>query len=236
MASASDANLAFVRMTTPVPNTYVGGIMVTDSRGMPLAFQYTEPIQPNKIQQILYGQSLSRYIKQDVMLSSLLRGLNADYSCVLVDDDHLLTSAIMRQLGAAVIRVSDTNNVNRLKEAGAIEALSAHEFLLQPTQQANPIRCRLAYEDDADDSGQTGETSVSIDDGRDTPERLLTDGSSSATLTTVAATSVVSDIAIPPILENVLVPAAAQMDLVEPLRRIDKALEAICQEAGVGAN
>ncbi len=232
MANTSGDNLAFVRMATPVPNVYVGGLMVTDTRGMPLAFQYTEPIEPNRIQQILYGQSLSRYIKQDVMLASLLKGLSAKYDCVLVDDDHLLTPDIGKLFGKPVVRVSDTNNVARLKGAGTIQAQSDTEFLLQPTEQANPIRCRFPL---PEPSLNTGAVTASVDDdGASTPKQLVAD--TAVDNSAIAVATVTQDVVIPPILETVLAPAAAHMDLVEPLRRIDKALEAICAEAGVGSN
>ncbi len=229
----SGDNLAFVRMATPMPNVYVGGLMVTDTRGMPLAFQYTEPIEPNRIQQILYGQSLSRYIKQDVMLASLLKGLSAKYDCVLVDDDHLLTPDIGALFGKPVVRVSDTNNVARLKGAGTIQSQSDTEFLLQPTEQANPIRCRFPL---PEPSLNNGAVTASVDDDfASTPKQLVAD-TSSVENSAIAVATVTHDVVIPPILQTVLAPAAAHMDLVEPLRRIDKALEAICAEAGVGAS
>lgn len=201
--------LAYLRLATPMPQTYVGGLMVTDYRGMPVAFHYTEPIQPNKIQQILYGQSLSRYIRQEVMLGALLKGLNANYHCVIVDDDHLLNVAVAERLGAPVVRVSDTQNVPRLGEAGTIAPYSERsesDFLLQPTPETNPIRVQTV-------SAQAA-------------------GSTKA-LPAEAGMETVSASIIPVEISDILGPLAGEMDIVEPLRRIDKALEAICQEAGL---
>lgn len=217
MTAVDDLTLAYLRLATPKMDsdvqTYVGGLMVVDYRGMPLAFHYTEPIQPNRIQQILYGQSLSRYIRQEVMLGALLKGLNAQYDCVVVDDDHLLTPEVVKRVNAPVVRVSEPQSASRLGDAGTIAPQNGSEsdFLVQPTPEANPIRVQTVAQ-----PGKQMEP---------TPALPVEAGEANAATASV----------IPAEVANVIAPLAAAMDVAEPIRRIDKALEEICREADEAA-
>lgn len=137
-STKTSTRLAYLKISMPVPGTYVGGVMVTDERGLPIEFQYTEPIQPNQIQQILYGQVLSRYIKQDVILGTLLKNLKEPYDCLLVDDEQLMEG----EPTEAVIRISSAQS-QRLPEVGMIEQFSPTDYLLQVTAESNPLRVQL---------------------------------------------------------------------------------------------
>lgn len=134
----AQTRLAYLKITMPVPGTYVGGVMVTDERGLPVEFQYTEPIQPNAIQQILYGQVLSRYIKQEVIVGTLLKNLKEKYDCLLVDDEQLMEG----EPADSVVRITSVQ-AGRLPEAGMIQQQSPTEYLLQITAESNPLRVQL---------------------------------------------------------------------------------------------
>ncbi len=181
-----EIKLGYMVIATPVPNTYVGGVMVTDGHGLPVEFRYTEPIQPTKIQQILYGQVLSNYIKREVILETLLKSLETKFTHLLVQDDALLN---ISDQGFTLIRLSETQTPN-LGEVGETEAVSDTEQLLQSTPGAAPIRLQ--------------------------------------------SNSALSGINSP---IDYLKAACHSMDLYEPMKRVEKALTTICQEAGVnGAN
>jgi hypothetical protein len=215
--------LGYLLMSMPLPNTYVGGLMVTDYRGLPVAFQYTEPIQPNSIQQILYGQVLSRYIKQEVILETLMGSLQEDLHCLLVSDDQLLGATLSAKSAnksggktkalPPIVRISEPSSANRLSAAGAVSLQSAGDCLLQPTAEANPVRLQWAVAS----SGEGGKEAVA----------LLPSNSSASGGNTSESN------ALPPVINDVLLLACATMDLVEPLRRIEKALDSICAEAGI---
>ncbi|MBX2861421.1 MAG: hypothetical protein KTR14_09300 [Vampirovibrio sp.] len=187
--------LAYLMITTPVPNTYVGGMMVTDGRGLPVEFRYTEPIQPTKIQQVLYGQVLSSYIKQEVILETLIKGLETKFNCLLVGDEALMISTVA---GAPAIRITETQSPS-LGEVGEVQEVSPSEVLLQITREAPPLRLNLP-ENPAD-------------------AKALPDNSAQTSATP------------PPY--AMLVDAGKTMDIYEPMKRIEKALEIICQEEGI---
>jgi len=60
-ATATATNLGFLTILRD-GNAYLGGYLVTNSWGRPLEFRLSSPVQPNRIQQILYGASLEPYI------------------------------------------------------------------------------------------------------------------------------------------------------------------------------
>ncbi|HNX97400.1 MAG TPA: hypothetical protein PKK12_06945, partial [Candidatus Aminicenantes bacterium] len=55
-----------------VDDQFIGGVMITDSTGIPLEFKYTEPIRPTRIHQIIFGRVLERYIHEEVIKKNLL--------------------------------------------------------------------------------------------------------------------------------------------------------------------
>ncbi len=186
----TDLKLAYLTVTTPVPNVYIGGVMVTDNRGLPVEFRYTDPIQPTRIQQILYGQVLSAYIKREVILETLLKSIESKFKCLLVEDENLVNYPSQ---GYSIIRLSETKS-GPLGEVGQTEKISESEILLQTSQQGSPLRLHL--------SNQT------------TPEGELPTAEPGY---------------------ETLVAAGQHMDVYEPMKRVQKALEVICQEAGISA-
>jgi hypothetical protein len=215
--------LGYLLMSMPLPNTYVGGLMVTDYRGLPVAFQYTEPIQPNSIQQILYGQVLSRYIKQEVIFDTLMGSLQEELHCLLVSDDQLLGATLSAKTVSKpgskikalppIVRISEPSSANRLNSAGAVSLQAPGDCLLQPTAEANPVRLQWAV--------------TTTNEGGKEAVALLPSNSS------VSGGGASDNNALPPVINDVLLLACGTMDLVEPLRRIEKALESICAEAGI---
>jgi hypothetical protein len=53
-------------------NGYVGGYLVTNVWGRPLEFRLTSAVQPNRVQQILYGETLVPYLCGDLIGKTLV--------------------------------------------------------------------------------------------------------------------------------------------------------------------
>ncbi|WP_373532649.1 hypothetical protein [Vampirovibrio sp.] len=186
----SDLKLGYLLVTSPVPNVFIGGLMVTDSRGLPVEFRYTEPIQPTKIQQVLYGQVLSAYIKREVILETLLKNLESKFKCLLVEDEHLMDYAAK---GYPIVRISSTKS-SPIGPVGQTQEIAPGEVLVQITAESSPVRVNV----NKPQKSEGGPTEASD------PLSLLLE-------------------------------AGEGMDITEPLRRVQKALEIICQEAGISA-
>jgi hypothetical protein len=92
-----------VAVTTPVPcnnlgflsvhqetNGYVGGFLVTNSWGRPLEFRLSSAVQPNKVQAILYGDTLQAYLCAEVIGKTLIDKTPTPVQWVLVDNPMAL--------------------------------------------------------------------------------------------------------------------------------------------------
>lgn len=118
---------------------YIGAVLITDYKGFPLEFRYTDPIIPTKIQQVLYGQGLDKYIKLDVITDSLIKVISNKAGILLVQDDDLLefNSDYM-----AIIRISSTK-LPPLSSPGTINEVKKSEYLLQTSHSNNPLRIQF---------------------------------------------------------------------------------------------
>jgi hypothetical protein len=185
--------------------------MVVDFRGLPLEFRYTEPIQPSRIQQILYGSALSRYLKTEVIRETLLKSLETLPHLLIVNDDSFLpVTAATDRAGYETVRLMDTRSAP-LKNVGAVEAMSASEFLVQLTPEGNPLRVQLPS------------TINPALEPVGSP-RSLSEKQDEATLVqTICQTPAYA----------LLCEAGHTMDVLEPLSRVEKALGTLCQEAGL---
>lgn len=191
----ADLKLGYLLVSNPVPNVYIGGLMITDARGLPVEFRYTEPIQPTKIQQVLYGQVLSAYIKREVILETLLKNVENSFNCLLVEDEHFLDYSAK---GYSLVRISATKT-SPLGEVGKRQEIAPGETLLQVTPESNPVRINLPIVEKKKGSS-------------DTPEALANENSDVISL---------------------LLEVGQWMEITEPLKRVERALEIICAEAGI---
>jgi hypothetical protein len=205
-------NLAYLLVASPLPNVFIGGLMVTDRFGLPLEFRYTEPIQPSKIQQVLYGQVLNSYIKKEVILETLLKNIEVSFKALLVEDDALLE---IKGKNYSVGRLTLTKSPP-IGETGKRQEIAPGELLLQLTAEGNPIR-------------------LTLPEGVSTPSPTATTASTPTTSKTGELETPASEDARPARadLPSLLIDAAQSMDIVEPLRRIEKALDIICHEEGL---
>lgn len=185
-----DFKLGYLLVASPVPNVFIGGLMVTDCRGLPVEFRYTEPIQPTKIQQVLYGQVLSAYIKREVILETLLKNLESRFKCLLVEDEHLVDYPAK---GYPIVRIASTKS-SPIGPVGQTQEIAPGEILVQVTAEGSPVRVNVSKPDKSESGGPEAVDPVSL-----------------------------------------LLEAGEGMDITEPLKRVQKALEIICQEAGITA-
>src|SRR5687767_3696173 len=51
---------------------YLGGYLVTNAWGRPLEFRLTSAVQPNRVQQILYGDTLPAYLCGELIGKTLI--------------------------------------------------------------------------------------------------------------------------------------------------------------------
>src|SRR5882672_9027235 len=65
-STTATLNLGFLTILHE-PAGYLGGYLVTNSWGRPLEFRLSTAVQPNRVQQILYGNTLTEYLSADLI-------------------------------------------------------------------------------------------------------------------------------------------------------------------------
>jgi hypothetical protein len=82
-------NLGFLTVLSET-NGYLGGYLVTNQWGRPLEFRLSTAVQPNRVQQILYGGTLQPYICADLIGKTLVEKTAALVQLVLTDTEAVL--------------------------------------------------------------------------------------------------------------------------------------------------
>src|SRR5437899_2076529 len=84
IASTTPINLGFLTVVHE-PSGYLGGYLVTNQWSRPLEFRLTSAVQPNRIQQILYGSTLQSYVCADLIAKSLVDRAATTVHCLFTD-------------------------------------------------------------------------------------------------------------------------------------------------------
>lgn len=118
----------------------MGGIMVTDSSGLPVEFRYTDPVRATKLQKVLYGDVLEKYIHGEVIAANLISRLEQKPEIFLVADYVLLS--MLATAGKKVAALMPTR-IPPLAEYGAEQDGAEGDFLLQLSESGSPVRVRV---------------------------------------------------------------------------------------------
>ncbi len=143
---AESIKLAYF-MAVKEGTSYLGGLLVTDTSGIPLDFRYTEPITPTHLQGILYGKSLEPHLKEEVIQKTLLKELKAPPDLFILSATELV-GGWSGDTKCPVLAVQKTQDTP-LAKAGAVFRVGAREVLLQVADGAAPLRVLFATSVDA---------------------------------------------------------------------------------------
>ena len=160
---------------------YIGALMVTDGAGIPLEFKYTEPIKPTRIQKILYGGSLERYIKLEVIRKKLVKALSNKPEVIFVDQGEIAMAGMCEGIPVAGLQVA---RIQPLGRAGESKRPKDNELIAQTQDGADPLRVVFS---------QTDQAAV---------DRV----------------------------QAIVLEVGREIDLIEPLERLEKAIDALVRE------
>lgn len=137
-------HLAYVATYSPGNGVVMGGVLVTQANGLPMAFHYTEPVVPGRMQRLLYGKTLLPFLKQQVVTQSLMGAVDVPFALALTADDQLLEApfgegASLFSSTVPLVRVVGTSKA-AIGAAGQRHALSAGSWLLQLKVEDSPVR------------------------------------------------------------------------------------------------
>jgi hypothetical protein len=81
----------------------LGGYLVTNSWGRPLEFRLSSAVQPNRVQQILYGHTLAEYVCADLIGKTLVEKTATPAHLLVTDSPNVLP--VRTRLGVPVVAV-----------------------------------------------------------------------------------------------------------------------------------
>jgi hypothetical protein len=98
-------------------NGYLGGYLVTNQWGRPLEFRLSTAVQPNRVQQILYGGTLQPYICADLIGKTLVDKTSIAPQLVVTDTEPVLDLRL--RLEVPVVWLAPPENRLAVTLAGA---------------------------------------------------------------------------------------------------------------------
>lgn len=99
--SAQSTNLGFLSVFQDTGG-YAGGFLVTNSWGRPLEFRLSSAVQPNKVQQILYGDTLQAHVCGEVIGKTLIEKTATPVQCVILDNPLALDVRLRIEIPVAL--------------------------------------------------------------------------------------------------------------------------------------
>lgn len=118
MATTTALNLGFLTVLHDT-NGYLGGYLVTNVWGRPLEFRLSTAVQPNKVQQILYGGTLQPFICADLIGKTLVEKAAVPIQLLVTDREPVLELRLKIETPIAWLASGDDPLAAALAKGGA---------------------------------------------------------------------------------------------------------------------
>jgi hypothetical protein len=116
---------------------FIGALMVTDTGGIPQEFKYTEPIKPTRIQSILYGGSLERYLKIDVIRAKLFKAVTSRPEYIFVNNAD---SSLIGTVDNVPVLMLHRAPIQGLNDVSATRRPRENELMVKDHENRDPLR------------------------------------------------------------------------------------------------
>src|SRR5262245_44702263 len=113
-----EPNLGFITVVQE-NGGYLGGFLATNSWGRPLEFRLTSIVQPNRLQQLLYGSTLKPYIYADLIGKALIERSGVPLGLLCTDCEPLLDLRLSTETPVAWLAGVDEPLAQALEQGGA---------------------------------------------------------------------------------------------------------------------
>jgi hypothetical protein len=88
--SSTNPHFGFLSVADLGGTVLIGGYLVLNALGRPVEFHCTEPVRPNRAQQILYGEMLQPYLYGEQIGQTLVGNTQLEVQCVFTDQASVL--------------------------------------------------------------------------------------------------------------------------------------------------
>jgi hypothetical protein len=119
---------------------YLGGYLVTNCWGRPLEFRLSSAVQPNRVQQILYGNKLLPFICADLIGKTLVERTATSSQIILTDHESVLDLRLLQETPVVVLLAPHSDPARNEMTSGPGSD--------QGTAGRGPILCHPGFPDD----------------------------------------------------------------------------------------
>ncbi len=135
-------NLLGYMLIEGTENQIRGSTLITDAKGFPEDFTRTEPLRPDQLARILYGNSFGKYAKESLILESLLDAVEKEPQLWICNDSEIL-APLHEKSRIKTVLLEESPHVP-LDAAGHIETTAEPGvFLLQVEANGAPLRAEF---------------------------------------------------------------------------------------------
>ena len=151
------SNLGFLTVLNDA-NGYVGGYLVTNTWGRPLEFRLSSAVQPNRVQQILYGGTLQPYICADLIGKTLVERAGVPVQFVVTDREQVLDLRLKLDVPVLWLAPADEAGAGERGQArgaadgspeGVPPASATGSTVWPPSPGRGPVLCHPRFPGDA---------------------------------------------------------------------------------------
>jgi len=151
--AVSSATLGYIAVDG-AEGLFRGASLVVDFRGIPMRFYYTDPIRPSRLERILYGNALEVYLREELILESLLNAVDAKPSLWICRDPELLGA--LKALTKGKVLYLGASHRPPLDAAGNIESTNEPwVYMIQADSVSAPLRVVFPENTKEDEVKQT---------------------------------------------------------------------------------
>ena len=137
--SAADNNCLAYIIVEAEEGSFRGAVLASDLRGIPIDFRYTEPIRPTKLEKVLYGNALEVYLKEELILESLVGAVEVRPALWICKEQNLLMP--LRAVTKSKVITLMSSNHHPLDSAGDFETTGENGvYLVQADSVSAPLR------------------------------------------------------------------------------------------------
>jgi len=136
----AESRIGYIDIYGNAKDGYVGGVLVTDRIGVPVEFRHTENVNPGKLQKILYGRSLERFLKCESLAKCLLSDLENKPDILIVPDPEYFL--LTRAFSFPFVQISRAAK-EPLTQHGEVQEISESEIILQVLSLREPLRVKV---------------------------------------------------------------------------------------------
>jgi hypothetical protein len=138
MAALDNNSLAYI-IVEAEEGSFRGAVLASDLRGIPVDFRYTEPIRPTKLEKILYGNALEVYIKEELILESLISAMEVKPALWICKEQDLLMP--LRMFSKSKVIMFMNSNHLPLDSVGDFESTGEiGVYLIQADSVSAPLK------------------------------------------------------------------------------------------------